>query len=156
MKCTNIEHFYLVQGSGSNDARSPTKSTICLFPDCNSLIVFFDLHDNDLKQNEKAEACFAYKTNSFSMISRRHMFRNAWKPFYLVPQDVPKGTQSRIHDSQIRYNYKCFGARSQFEAANAFINLHDHVFITLENQIVVLHIKPIVFLTFHKTRCLET
>ena len=77
MKSTNIEHFFLIQGSGSNDARSAAKSTIWLFPDCNSLSVFFDLHDHALKQNEKAEACFAYKTNCFLMISQRPMCGNA-------------------------------------------------------------------------------
>ena len=110
MKCVNIQHFFLIYSSASNDARSPTKITICVFPDCNSAIAFFDLHDHDLIKIEKTEACFAYKTNCFYRFHNVVCLETHDNPLYLVPQDVPKDIQSRFHVNGKRYNYKCFGA----------------------------------------------
>ena len=76
-----------------------------MVPDCNSSVVVFDLHDHDSIKTEKAEACFAYKTNCFSRIHDVVCLETRENLSDLVPQDVPKDTQSGFHDSLIRYDY---------------------------------------------------
>ena len=74
----------------------------------------------------------------------------------MVIQDVPRHTNIIINGSRIRYNYLCFGVWTMIEASNAFINLHDHVFITTKSQEADFLIKPMPFQWFHNTACSET
>ena len=69
----------------------------------------------------------------------------------MVIKDIPKDTNIISHGSGIRYNYLYFGAQTMLEASNAFIDLHDHIFITTKSQEAALLIKPMPFERFHKT-----
>ena len=47
-----------------------------MFPDCDSSNIVIDFHDHVFINNETAGAGFLNKTNCFSMISKKWMFRN--------------------------------------------------------------------------------
>ena len=61
-----------------------------MFPDCDSSNIVIDFHDHVFINNETAGAGFPYKTNGFSMISEKWMFRNACKSIYFGNPGPPK------------------------------------------------------------------
>ena len=50
---------------GANDALAARRTTISMFPDCNSSSVVIDFRDHIFINNEKVGAGFACKTNGF-------------------------------------------------------------------------------------------
>ena len=78
------------QGWGANDALAARRTTISMFPDCNSSSVVIDLHDHVFINNEKAEDVFPYKTNCVLTISQKWMFRNVWKSIEFGNPGPPK------------------------------------------------------------------
>jgi hypothetical protein len=68
-----------------------------MFPDCNSSSVVIDFRDHVFINNEKVGAGFACKTNGFSMISEKWMFRNIWKSIQFGNPGRPK--RHKYHNS---------------------------------------------------------
>ena len=71
--------------------------------------------------------------------------------FNLVIQDLPKDTNIIFRGTGIRYNYLCFGAWTMLQASNGFINLYDHVFITMKSHEAALLIDQCVLNDFTKS-----
>jgi hypothetical protein len=61
-----------------------------MFPDCDSSNIVIDFHDHVFINNETAGAGFHYKTNGFSMISKKGMLRNVCKSIYFGNPGPPK------------------------------------------------------------------
>ena len=85
------------QGWGANDALAARRTTISMFPDCDSSNIVIDFHDHVFINNETAGAGFLYQTNVFSTISQRWMFRNVWKSIEFNNPGPPK--RHKYHNS---------------------------------------------------------